>query len=274
MKLKLHLAAFTAAGLGAAAVLCLGACGRQAATDADNLSFKRVNTGVVYRLVGSAKDYDTSSDLSFECKADLLMPVAIYGHDVSALRDSIMKFAFDTVAPDHSVAIKDIFRHNVSSLGYAVADTAVADSSYDGLCCVTGSVESLTAKVLSYGVTASSYIPRAAHGMYTTFYINYDAVSGKVFTVGDLFTKEGLEKLPETLKSAAADMRGFIGPTEIDGIPHGGNFCISADGDIVFVYQPYEVASYAQGEIRIPIAPYVLSSYLTEYGTRILLGAD
>ena len=114
-----------------------------------------------------------------------------------------------------------------------MADTAVADSSYDGLCSVTGSVESLTAKVLSYGVTASSYIPRAAHGMYTTFYINYDAVSGKVFTVGDLFTKDGLEKLPETLKSAAADMRGFIGPTEIDGIPHGGNFCISADGDTI-----------------------------------------
>lgn len=278
MKQKFSLVALAAIALGGASLLCLEACTKPAesaaAPSADNLSFKRVNIGATYRLVGSAKDYDTSSDLSFDCKADVLMPTAIYGNDVSALQDSILKFAFDTVAPDHSAMIKDVFRHNVSTLGYAVADTTVADSSYDGLYSVVGSVEAMTSKVLSYAVTASSYMPRAAHGMYTTFYINYDARAGKVFTVNDIFTPEGLEKLPEVLKSAANDMRGFIGQTEIDKIPHGGNFCITADGDIVFVYQPYEVASYAQGEIRIPIAPYVLSSYLTEYGTKLLMGTE
>lgn len=274
MKQKLPLVALAATGLGVLALLSLGACSGSAETSTDSLSFTHVNAETTYRLVGSSKDYETASDLSFDCKADILMPTTVYGHDVSVLQDSIIKFAFDTTGVHDSAMINDVFRRNVSTLGYAVVDTTVTDSTYNGLYSVVGSVEALTSKVLSYAVTVSSYMPRAAHGMYTTFYVNYDAVAGKVFTVKDIFTTEGLEKLPEVLKSAANDMSGFIGQTEIDKIPHGGNFCISADGDIVFVYQPYEVASYAQGEIRIPLAPYVLSSYLTEYGTKILLGTD
>lgn len=272
MKQKFSLIAIASIALGGASLLSLGACDRQADNSrSDRVSFSRLNVNATYRLIGSATDYESVADLSFDCMADILMPVEVYGKDVAALQDSILKVAFDTVSADHSALIRDVFIHNVASFGYAVADTTVTDNSYDGLYNVVGAVESLSAKVLSFAVTISNYMPHAAHGMYYTSYVNYDTQTGKVFTVNDIFTAEGLAKLPEMLKSAANDMRGYIGRTQIEDIPQGGNFCISADGNIVFVYQPYEVASYAQGEIRIPIAPYVVSAYLTPYGNELLL---
>ena len=42
-------------------------------------------------------------------------------------------------------------------------------------------------------------------------------------------------------------MEASIGSTDITEIPCGGNFYLTPDGEIVFSYQPYEVASYAQG---------------------------
>jgi len=277
MKPKFTQAALAAAIFGGSALLSLVGCTKPAENtviDTQTLSFTRVNTSANYRLIGSAKDYESQADLTFDCKADLLMPTAVFGHDVAALQDAILKQAFDTVGTDHNALIKDVFHSKVAELGYALADTVVADSGYDGLYNVDGSVEALTTNVLSYAVTVSYYTPRAAHGMYSTFYVNYDVENGKVFNINDIFTAEGLEKLPDMLKTAAKDLSGFIGPTQIEGIPQDGNFCISANGDIVFVYQPYEVASYAQGEISIPVAPYVLSSYLTTYGNKLLMNVD
>lgn len=278
MKQKISLFTLASIALGGVSLLCLEACSKPAEAsadaDAEGVAFSRINTSASYRLVGSASDYEAAADLSFDCMADILMPVEVYGNDITALQDSIFNQAFDTVAADHRALINDIFRNNAASLGYAVADTTVTDRSYDGLYNVVGSVESLSAKILSYAITVSNYMPGAAHGFYYTSYVNYDAQAGKVFSVNDIFTTEGLAKLPEMLKTIANDMRGYIGRTQIENIPQGGNFCISADGNIVFVYRPYEVASYAQGQIRIPVAPYVVSAYLTPYGNKLLMGVE
>ena len=60
-------------------------------------------------------------------------------------------------------------------------------------------------------------------------------------------------------------MADKIVTTTITDLPCDNNFYISSEGEIVFSYQPYEVASYAQGIIDIPFYPYELVSYMTPY---------
>lgn len=83
---------------------------------------------------------------------------------------------------------------------------------------------------------------------------------------------KGLEKLPSLLRQTATSMRGSIGQTDLTALPADDNFCVNGDGEIVFVYQPYEIASYAQGIIRIPGGAYILSDYFTPYGNKLLMG--
>ena len=89
--------------------------------------------------------------------------------------------------------------------------------------------------------------------MYTTYYVNYDMAAGSIVSLDDLFTPEGKASLVESIRSQAKEMRDVIGPTDITGLPSKDNFFLTNDNSIVFSYQPYEVASYAQGEIQIPI---------------------
>ncbi|MDE6158420.1 MAG: RsiV family protein [Muribaculaceae bacterium] len=61
------------------------------------------------------------------------------------------------------------------------------------------------------------------------------------------------------------------GTTDINALPGDDNFYLTPDGNIIFAYQPYEVASYAQGEIQIPIPAYMISQYLTPEAQELLL---
>ena len=257
-----------------AACLAITACTGSGHDNTDSISFSHIKSHAAYRLAGSAADYDAAGDLSFDCTADLLMPTALLGHNTEVLQDSILKAAFDTTGVNHKGIIEAAFHRAAQEVGYAVADTVVADSAYDGLYTVAGAIESLSPTILSYAVTISDYMPRAAHGMYNTNFVNYDLEEGKVFVLSDIFTAEGLAKLPAILKQTAASMRDYIGPTELTSLPAGNNFCVNSDNDIIFVYQPYEIASYAQGEIRVPIAAYILSDYFTPYGNKLLMGVE
>ena len=273
--MKLHTALISAAIalLGTTALISLEGCDNTAKSN-DSIAFEHLKSHATYRLVDSATDYESAADLSFDCSADMLMPTSLFGHDVVTLQDSILSAAFDTTATKPHDIIASSFRRMAAEVGFAVADTTVADSSYDGLYTVEGMVESLSPTVLCYAVTVSNYMPRAAHGMYWTRFVNYDLADGKVFTLSDIFTREGLEKLPSLLRQTATSMRGSIGQTDLTALPADNNFCINGDGEIVFVYQPYEIASYAQGIIRIPVASYILSDYFTPYGNKLLMGVE
>lgn len=100
-----------------------------------------------------------------------------------------------------------------------------------------------------------------AHGNYGTGFTNLDMKRKKVLTLNDVITKKGIEKLPALLEKYFKIQRGV--PQEkslqdaglfIDTIPVNENFMISP-GNIMFNYVPYEIASYADGEIKI-IIPY------------------
>lgn len=264
---------YLGAAVVTAAALAVAGCSAPAdKSSADTLSFERINVTNTYRAAGSAADFDSASDLSIQCAADLLMPVQAYGHDVSELRSTILSTALDTTGTDAAKLVSPALRRQAEDMGYAVTDTTIEGGHYDGLFATTGAVVCLSPTVLAYGITNSTYSPGAAHGIYGTTYVNYDLTQGRVFTLADIVTAEGMQKLPELLRTNAADMQGMIGATEITELPAGNNFYVNADNELVFVYRPLEIASYSQGQIAIPVEAYELSDLLTPYGSRLLLG--
>lgn len=263
--------------------LLLGGCSLSQ-NDESEVRFTHMQAEASYRLVGSGADYlfADSTDLSFGSKVEFIMPEILLGKDARELRDTIIMLAFDRKGDDVARIMREILPERASEIGYELADTVLPDSvvtklpnflsRYDGVSSVTGEVQTLNSKILSYAVTNSGYTPGAAHGMYATYYVNYDMTEGRIVTLDDLFTPEGIESLVTSIRNEAREMRDVIGPTDIDALPSKGNFYLTSDNSIVFAYPPYEVASYAQGEVKIPIPAYLLSTGLTPLGNRLLLG--
>lgn len=264
---------------GAAVLLGLSSCA--IGSDSNELSFRRITAEQSYRLVGSAADYEADNDLSIGCRTDILMPSKLYDNGVGQLCDSILTLAFKEVRSDLATTIKDGMKSYLDDSGYALADTIMPDSivvaepeflsRFDGYVAVEGDLETLTHKVLSYALTVSNYFPESAHGMYGTIYINYDLIDGCFIHLDDLFTEQGMAALPKKIRKMAQSLYPLIGATDIRTLPADNNFYITASNDIVFAYQPYEVASYAQGEIQVPMPAYLLSDFLTPLGAELLL---
>lgn len=251
--------------VGSAALLGAAACSESPA-DNTTIAFETIGGSAAYRLDGSGRDYDCDSDLVYYDTACIVMPTVIFNQDITALQDSILQAAFDTVAVDHLEAMKTYFRATASEAGYPVVETDHGDKerdSSDGLTAVTGNVFSLSPELLTYRVNHYVLPPHSANGISTNRYITYSIPQGKILNLQDLFTPEGLEKLPAEIAARARALRSLLGPTNVTELPASGNFYIDLDGSIAFVYEPSEVASFAQGEICVPFYPYQLTEYMT-----------
>lgn len=247
-----------------------------------SICFDDRREAAAFTLDGSAEEYGTDANLRVACRANLLMPTKVYGNDVNGLQDTIRRMAFGST--DGVSLPQDYFRKSAGEFGFALtplelteaatdslAASAAAGNDYDGFVSVEGYVQSLTQKILSYAVSTDSYAPHAAHGMYGISYVNYDIEGARVFGLSDIFTPEGLQALPGVIRTTAERMTGSIGSTTIETLPADNNFTVEPDGDVVFVYQPYEVASFAQGIINVPVPAYTVDSLLTDYGKQLLL---
>ena len=232
------------------------------------VSFTLCEKSQCYKFKDSAADYDSGSDITYSCTASMLMPAVVYGKEPEALRDSIIRTAFDVSDSDFEAGAVAAFKSSIDEFGYTPEEIDMPVNP-DGMMSVYGSVASMNERVMSYLVKTDSYAPRAAHGMTVSRYVNYDMKSDSVVVLSDLFTPEGMKKLPGQLRMKAAELVPVVGLTEIEGLPSGNNFYISQSGDIVFVYQPYEIASFAQGTIEIPVEPYTVINLMTVRGKRL-----
>ncbi len=118
------------------------------------------------------------------------------------------------------------------------------------------------------------YYAGGAHGMYVHNYITYDTELGKIVTLEDILTDPKLIR-PHILKSINLK----YDYTEEDlFLPEDGMIKIPSvwyfeEGILHLVYQVYEIASFAQGDIDVPLfypndesAP----EYLTPYGKQVM----
>lgn len=261
---------FIAAGAATLLVTATISCNKESTTEAPGTvyDFETYVGCATYSLVGSAKALDQDSDVLYSDSVSLIMPRILAGCDVTELRDSILSMALQVKGKPVEQAISLWLDDMAKQQEYTPKKLNDKwDVNAQGLDIVTGYVANLNPRSLVYCIYCEGYMPRAAHGMYARRYINYSlADKGSIITLDKIFTAEGLKELPARIAAQAESMSDNIGATTITELPAGGNFFLSSEDEIVFCYQPYEVASYAQGIINIPLYPYELAEYMTPYG--------
>lgn len=98
-----------------------------------------------------------------------------------------------------------------------------------------------------------------AHGMYNASYLNVDVKSRRIWRLEDILTVDSI-KLQRILEAEARRYYNMSANTKleenylVDRIMPNGNVYITATG-LMFVYNQYEIASYAQGVIPL-FVPY------------------
>lgn len=97
-----------------------------------------------------------------------------------------------------------------------------------------------------------------AHGTYFTRYLNVDLENKTLIQLNDLIPETNQEKVKELLwenyKNARLNHQGkYVGTVEQADLKLSENFYFSQDG-VVFVYPPYELGSYAEGEIEVTLS--------------------
>lgn len=108
-----------------------------------------------------------------------------------------------------------------------------------------------------------------AHGNYGTITLNSDKKTGKHIKLEDVLMPEGIAALPNLLDQAARklykignnkklDENGFF----VDRIKPSENFYLTESG-IGFIYGPYELRSYADGQIALFVPAKSLKPYIT-----------
>lgn len=110
----------------------------------------------------------------------------------------------------------------------------------------------ITLARFSYGYSGG------AHGNYATSLVTMSKSNGKAMRLTDVFTTEGLKQLPRIIEqvarvrykvpSGALQDNGFL----VNNIPVSKEFYITSTG-IGFLYAPYEIKSFADGEINLVV---------------------
>jgi len=106
------------------------------------------------------------------------------------------------------------------------------------------------------------------HGDYGTGFTVYDLVNKKKLELSDILTAEGIKNIPTVFeknfrKQYAVDDKMSLQDYGlfVDTIPVNDNFTLTPGG-MAFNYVPYEISSYAQGEIMIYVPIEDIEKYL------------
>ncbi|MGI4759926.1 MAG: DUF3298 domain-containing protein [Janthinobacterium lividum] len=108
-----------------------------------------------------------------------------------------------------------------------------------------------------------------AHGSYGSTVASYDLRTGKRLRYEDIFRPEAARQLPALLGQAVRPLVGLAATDPLDKqlfvkqMPVTHNVFLTTGG-AVFIYQPYEIAAYAQGEVRVFLPLAAIRSLLRE----------
>ncbi len=230
-----------------------------------------------YRVV---QDGDTAY---LSMGASILWPVDIDGLDIKVFQDSILGLAFPS---DKKGDIDSSIRSFVADVSLfdstdaftrvdSIPSSAVEDArAYEMY--LTGTLIQTQEELMTYQISGYSYIG-GAHPNTTSYSFTYLLDKKVILTTDNLFTPGSTEALEGVIREAlarqykvpASDLvaAGFFSEN-IPVTPHVYVY----NGDLVFHYNPYDIAPHSMGAIDVQVSPYEVQPYLTELGTSVLLG--
>lgn len=137
-----------------------------------------------------------------------------------------------------------------------------------------GSIDFFNGKILCYKTYMEAYTG-GAHGYYSYNYIVFDMTDGSVISASDIFNEGYKNGLSKILRNRAKTTNNWSEEDLIsnlnspDEIEASDNFRISNDS-ITFVYNPYEIGSYATGIVTISVPFNEIKEFLKDDKVHIL----
>ncbi len=205
-------------------------------------------------------------------KYSVVWPEKIGEDNFDALRDSLLIFTFgDRSAKNFDEATKQFMLDGVNLLRTDGDSTFTYvkvpyDTAYNAdnknYSFVVSDVTMLTAKLLVVQVYNYQYYYGSAHGMQSARYLNYSIPDGHLLTADNMFKPGNQKAILDLINAKARKVYPAEGTLFDEPIRTLGAVQIEED-DITFVYQPYEVAPYSTGIVRIPISRFDLQRFLT-----------
>jgi Protein of unknown function (DUF3298). len=125
-------------------------------------------------------------------------------------------------------------------------------------------------KIYSYGINKNVYLG-GKNRVYSTYYHNFDLKTGNRILEKDLFINDYEEDLIEAIKHKLIQQIKLYKPEitslketgYIEGkIKPNGNFYITDEGVINYIFNPYEIAPYSYGQTEISLTFAELSNIL------------
>ena len=226
--------------------LLLSSCGEKKTSVDDGLKFGNFS----YDVIAQIADEDTvAGDGGAYCRVSGqgVLPEKIGSLDITELRDSLIRLA------EIIVVNKDLTQPSLDE------ELSLTDKNPDQTEACSVMVNELsicliTPQLVVWRDYSYSYPCGAAHGMFSTTYVNYSLIKGSILSLADIFGSDYKEKLAGLIRQKIKDQNVtlLVEPEEIS-VP--SDFRITT-GSIEFLFSLYEIAPYSEGEVKVELSRY------------------
>lgn len=198
-------------------------------------------------------------------KGQGMLPVKINGRDVAQLRDSLEKIA-SVIVLSRTASEPRIGN------GYKIAAISADSVSACGFYGNQLSVSLCTPQLIVWKDYSSGYICHAAHGTYSTSFINYSIEKGKILQLGDIMATGYEKELLSLIRKKIADAKVDL-TVDIDEVGMPSEFEVTSNG-LNFLYGIYEIAPYSEGEVSVDFQSYELVDLFAPGAMELLYGPE
>lgn len=194
-----------------------------------------------------------------------ILPESLGDDNVRVLRDSLERMIHVRFDEDENpVPVLDPGR---TLTDLSTATTEACGSIYSRL-----GTSFVNPRIVVFDFKYEFYECMAAHGMNGVLTLNYDLAHGKILSLYDIVDSKKLPALHKLIRDAVKtlDIPLLVSLQEIE-IP--STFTVTSEG-IDFIFQPYEIAPYSEGVVRVtvPLESLIEQNLLTPEGDYIFNG--
>ena len=192
-----------------------------------------------------------------------VLPVRCGNLDISLLQDSLTRLA-EVIVVDKNL-VQPALDNELELTQKDPESTEACSVMVNEL-----SVDLVTPQLAVWKDYSYFYPCGAAHGMYSTTYVNFSIDMGKILSLSDIFKPGYVEELEKVLREKVTEMNVPL-LVDINEVTVPSDFRITTHS-VDFIYSLYEIAPYSEGEIMVSLPRYEIDSLFAEGAEEKLFG--
>ena len=179
-----------------------------------------------------------------QVKGQGVLPAHIGDYDVTMLRDSLCNLG-------QVILLEKDMAQPILEPGVTIVDAVDTDTSACSVSVNELSVDLLTPQIIVWKDYYYNFLCGAAHGMYSTTYVNFSLELKKILELNDIFSEGYENELTNMVRTKLLEEKVPL-LVPIDEVKLPSDFRLTTHS-IEFVFSLYEIAPYSEGEIKIEL---------------------